>query len=193
MKRSYMTVIIVAVIGLLILGCSSPAEQAQKMFQGGQYQQLIDKYSSDPAMADLVMKSKEMLAEALVKEGKYEEVLEMYPDSKASVEAKAKLAEALLAEGKLAEVIAMYPETPAAIKAKLMLEQARGDSLTTVTGKQDAKIEAQAETIEVAAQREYDRIMKIKNPRLRATELKTFAENPKFKGTKAAQAAAGKL
>ncbi len=193
MKRSYMTFIMVAVIGLLFLGCSSPADQASKMFKDGQYQQLIDKFASDPAMSDLVMKSKEMLAENLLKEGKYEELLKTYPDSKVANEAKTKLAEALLEEGKLEEVIAKYPETTTAIKAKLMMEQARGDSLTEVAGDQGKQIKDQKKTIEVAAQREFDRIMKIKNPRLRAKELKSFTENPKFKNTKAAQAAAAKL
>lgn len=200
MKRSYMALLMVAVIGLLILGCSSPAEQAQQMFQSGQYQQLIDKFGSDPALSDIVMKSKEMLAEALLKEGKYQEVLDKYPDCKAVGEAKSKLAEMLVAEGKLEEAIEKYPETTAAIKAKLMLEQQRGDSLATVAGeqgeqikKQGAKIESQKETIEVAAKRELDRIMDIKNPRLRAKELETFVSNPKFKGTKAAKDAADQL
>ena len=193
MKRSYMTFIMVAVIGLLFLGCSSPADQAQQMFKDGQYQELIDKFADNPAMSDLVVKAKEMLAENLLKEGKYEEILENYPDSKVVNEAKAKLAEALLEEGKLEEVIEKYPENPAAIKAKLMMAQARGDSLTEITGEQGEKIKEQKQTIEVAAQREFDRIMKIKNPRLRGKELKSFVDNPKFKNTKAAQAAAAKL
>ncbi|MBU0693001.1 hypothetical protein KKH18_14460 [bacterium] len=200
MKRSYMAMIMVAVISLLILGCSSPAEQAQQMFQAGQYQQLIDKFGNDPAMSEIVTKAKEMLAEALLKEGKYEELLEMYPDSKVSGEAKSKLAEMLVAEGKYEEAMEKYPETTAAIKAKLMLEQQRGDSLAAVAGeqgeqiqKQGAKIEAQKETIEVAAKRELDRIMKIKNPRLRETAMKEFVDNPKFKGTQAVKDAADQL
>ena len=185
MKRTYMAFIMAAVIGLLLLGCSSPAEDAQKMFTEGKYQELVTKYGSDAAMASIVGQAKEKLAEALFKEGKFDEVIASYPDSKYADQAKEQLAQQLFMQNKFDELIAKYPDSRAAARAKLAMEKARSDSLTAVTGAQGRTIEAQDKTIEIAAKRELERINGIKNPRLRATELENFIKNPKFKGTQA--------
>src|SRR3989339_950739 len=122
MKRTYMAFIMAAVIGLLLLGCSSPAEDAQKMFTEGKYQELVTKYGSDAAMASIVGQAKEKLAEALFKEGKFDEVIASYPDSKYADQAKEQLAQQLFMQNKFDELIAKYPDSRAAARAKLAME-----------------------------------------------------------------------
>jgi hypothetical protein len=199
MKRTYMAFIMATVIGLLLLGCSSPAEEAQKMFSEGKYQELVTKFGNDPALASVVEQANDKLAEALLKEGKLEELVVKYPKSKFATQAKEQLAQNLFMNSRFDELMVKYPDSRAAVKFKLAQEKARGDSLAAVSGEQGKaletagkKIEAQGETIELAAKRELERINNIKNPRLRATELENFIKNPKFKGTQAVKDASKK-
>ncbi|MCC6475486.1 hypothetical protein IT157_00410, partial [bacterium] len=179
-----------------------------------QYQEIVTKFGSNPELKAIVDMAKEKIVEKLFTEGKYNAILEMYPDSKMAKEAKNMLAEGLLAEGKLDEVIAKYPESPAAMKAKLQKQQMMTDSLAAVvdsTGKKLTDVEKskqatqkqleqkteQAENLaETAAARELDKILNIKVPAAKRKALEEFLKKPEYKNTaayKRAQDAMAKL
>jgi len=157
---------------ILVLGCSSPLQKAQKLFNEGKYEEVIAQYGSDPNVATVVTQAKEKLAEKMVADGKYAAVLELYPETAAAKAAMEKLAEQLFNEKKYAEVIAKYPETTWAVQAKAELDKQAAAAPEVV-----AK--------EKAAQTELDRIMKIKMAALRTKALKEFVANPKYAGTRA--------
>lgn len=122
-KFHYLSFVIVTVTSLLLLGCSSPADQAQKLFDEGNYEELVTKFESNADLSDIVMQAKEKIAEKWIEEGNYQAVLDTYPDTEAAKVAKNKLAEQMLKEGKYQEVIEMYDDTPAAMQAKIMMEK----------------------------------------------------------------------
>jgi hypothetical protein len=189
MKRIIVLFAIASLAGLLMFGCQSQADRAQKMFDDGKYQEVIDTYATTEGMDKLVMEAKEALAKQLIADGNYEEVMKMYPETEAAKEAKEKMAEKLLMDKQYEQVIAEYPDTKAAMQAKLELAQARGDSLQDVAGKKGKELQEAKQTIERAAERELERIQKIKNPRLRDKAMKEFIANPKFAGTEAVKKA----
>jgi len=211
MKRGWMALLVLTIATVLMLGCSSPMKEAQKMMEAGQYEQLISKFGSNPELASIVQQAKDKIVEKLFADGKYNAILEMYGDHRMAKEAKNKLAEALLLEGKLDEVIAKYPESPAALQAKLKLQQMANDSLAAVadsakgkltetekkvkdTQKQVEKAKDQAaEMTEAAADKEFMRIMDIKVPALKKKALQEMVNNPKYKGTAAVKKAADAL
>ncbi len=90
-------VTVVTVLAILtLLGCSSPQQKAQQLFNNAQYQELIEKYpDADPA---LVAQAKDSLAAPLFNEGNYQGVIEQYPESAFAEQAKAKIAEAEMAQ-----------------------------------------------------------------------------------------------
>ncbi len=188
MKKSTIAVVLLlALAGLiLVLGCSSPAAKAQKMFNDGKYQELIAQFGNDPNVSAVVAQAKEKLAAQWVSEGKYDSVLALYPQTAAAKDAKEKLAEQLFNAKDYAGVIAKYPETSWAAKAKAELDK-QAAATPPAGGVSPAK--------EKAAQAELDRIMKVKMKDLRTKALKEFVANPQYAGTKAvtkAQAEIGK-
>lgn len=203
MKRGWMKIFLTAVLALVWLGCSSPMKEAQTMYDQGQYEQLIAKYNSNPEMASIVQMAKDKLVEKLFADGKYNTIVEMYPDSKMMKEARNKLAEQLLAEGKLDEVLSKYGDTPAAMQARLQREQMRSDSLAAAVEKAGKKVESaerktgqlerevekkadetQAMT-EKAAENEFKRIMSLANPTAKRKALESFLKKDEYKNTAA--------
>jgi hypothetical protein len=182
MKRSWFVAILLVLAALYLVGCASPQDKAQKMFNAAQYEELVAKYGSDPQLAGLVSQAKEKLAEKLLAEGKFQSILEMYPETAVAKEAKNKIAEGLLAEKKFQEILDKYADTPAAQFARLELEQAKGNvpgapgNVDTNKGGSDKNAKAQAE---------FDRIMKVRVPALRTKALKEFIANPVYAGTPA--------
>lgn len=195
MRRSILLIGMLAIVSVAFLACSTPAQKAQKLFNAGQYEELVAEFGNDPNLSGLVTDAKEKLAEKLLADGKFEDVLAMYPESKAAAEAKNKLAEALFAAGKYQEVIDKYGDTPAAQHARLAIEKARADSVAAAQPPQKGGKAPAMNSMEKAAQAEYDRIMAIKIDRARTAALQTFVNDAKFAGTaaqKKAQAALSK-
>jgi hypothetical protein len=182
-------VAVIAVLVVLAVGCSSPMEKAQKLFNEGKYQEVIAQYGNDPNVAAVVTQAKEKLAAAMLSAGKYDSVLVLYPETAAAKEAHNKLAEQLFKSGNFAEVLAKYGDTPWAVQAKAELDKQQ--SATTPGGKPGQP--AVSAATEKAAQVEFDRIMKIKMKDLRTKSLKEFAAKAEFAGTKAVQKAQQEL
>lgn len=204
MKRGWITLLLVSAVTLFLIGCSSPMKEAQKMMDAGQYEQVIQKFGSNPELASIVQMAKDKIVEKLFSEGKYNTILEMYADHRMAKEAKNKLADALLAEGKLDEVIAKYPDTPAAIQAKLQQQQMMNDSLAAVADSTGKKLKDTQKQVEratdkaqdmaaLAAEKELNRIMAIKVPALKKKALQEFVGKAEYKGTDAAKKAAEEL
>lgn len=175
--------VVMALFVVLAVGCSSPMEKAQKLFNEGKYEEVLTLYGSDPNVAIVVTQAKEKLAAQMVTEGKYDSVLIRFPETAAAKDARNKLAEKLFLAKDYGGVIAKYGDTPWAIQAKIELDkQANAPGQPGVT---PAK--------EKAAQAEFDKIMKIKMKDLRTKSLRAFVAKPEFAGTKAVQKAQTEL
>ncbi|MBL0062793.1 MAG: hypothetical protein IPP40_15245 [bacterium] len=201
MKRGWITLFLVSAVTLFLIGCSSPMKEAQKMMEAGQYEQIVTKFGSNPELSSMVQQAKDKIVEKLFAEGKYNTILEMYPDNRMAKEAKNKIAEALLAEGKLAEVLAKYGDTPAAMQARLKQQQMLNDSLAMVadstgkkltdaekkvkdTQKQVEKAKDQtADMAEKAAENELKRILALANPDMKKKALQSFVNKAEYKNT----------
>ena len=183
MKRFLILIVTLSVFAglILALGCMSPAAKAQKMFNDGQFEQVIAQYGGDPAMSAIVTQAKEKVAEKMLADSKYEAVIQMYPETAAAKEAKNKLAEQLFTSGHYTEVIAKYGDTPWAIQAKTKMDSIAAALQAAKGGKQAAASAAK----EKAAQTELNSIMKIKMKDLRTKALNGFVAKPEYAGTKA--------
>lgn len=119
MKPSVTIALVLAFVVLLVAGCATPEQRAQKLFDQGKYEEVLAKFPNLP----IAQNAKAKIAEGLCDEGKYEEVLENYSDTPAAGVAKEKLAERLLAEEKYEEVCEKYPGTNAARQAENKLAE----------------------------------------------------------------------
>ena len=186
MKRSWLIAILLGIAALCLFGCASPQDKAQKMFNAGQYEELVAKYGSDPQLAGLVVQAKEKLAEKLLAEGKFQSILELYPETAAAKEAKNKIAEGLLAEKK-------YPGNPRQVRRyarRPVCPPRAGESQGSMPTRPGGGVDQGKND---KAQAEFDRIMKVRVPALRAKALKEFVANPAYAGTPALAKAQAEL
>lgn len=186
MKRTLSVIAILAVIGLVLGGCASPEQRAQKLFDQGKYEEVLKKYADQP----VAKQAKDKVAEKMLAEGKYEEILANYADTPSVNEATNKLAEKMFADKKFDEVVARYPNTPAANMARQALADQlyadkKIDELVAKYPNTQAGIKARSELAKV----EFDKIMKIAKKAARQTALEGFLKNPKFAGTESAMKA----
>lgn len=185
MKRTLSIFVILAVAAMLIGGCASPEQRAQKLFDQGKYEDILKKYADLP----IAKQAKDKIAEKMLAEGKYEEILANYADTPSAAEATNKIAEKLVAEKKFDEVLAKYPNTPAANMARnAMAEQLfadkKIDELVAKYPNTPAGVKARNEM----AKTEFDKIMKMAK-KARQAKLEEFLKNPKFAGTEYAMKA----
>ncbi len=185
--------IVTALLVVLAVGCSSPMEKAQKLFNEGKYEDVLTQYGSDPNVAIVVTQAKEKLAAQMVTEGKYDSVLIRFPETAAAKDARNKLAEQLFLAKKYAEVIAKYGDTPWAIQAKIELDKAAATPPSGGSKPGQGGAGGVSAEKEKAAQTELDRIMAIKMKNLRVKSLGEFVAKPDYAGTKAVAAAKKEL
>jgi hypothetical protein len=129
---------------LVTAGCSSRAASAQKMFEKGEYQQVMDKYPDleiarrahakmaeeklqtkdyyavlkDFADTPAAFKARNELAQRLFDQGKFQSVVDSFPQSPLAAQAKERLADSLFASGQFDKLLAWYPESPKAKQVK---------------------------------------------------------------------------
>jgi hypothetical protein len=193
MKRSMQVVAVLLVVGLVVLGCASPEQRAQKLYDQGKYEEVIAKYPDQPIAKQAHVK----IAENLLAEGKYEEVLANYADTPSKAEAENKLAEQLYNDKKYDEVLAKYPNTPAANMSRNALADAlwadyekskddkKRDELVAKYPNTTSGLKARNEL----AKTEYDKAVKITNKTKKIAALEAIVKNPKYAGTEFAMKA----
>ncbi|MBI5060321.1 hypothetical protein HZB60_11145 [candidate division KSB1 bacterium] len=191
MKRNAILVVLVTALALVWIGCSNPAKEAQKMFDGGQYEELVAKFGADPNLASVVQMAKDKIAEKLVAEGKYAMVLEMYATSPAAKEAKMKLAEAAFMAGNYQEVMVKYADTPWAMQAKMKLDSIAnagkpGQPGVQQPGKPGTPPQSGAKAeLEKKAQEALDKVLAVKMKNMKVKALEEYTKNAEFAGTSA--------
>ena len=171
---------VLAALVLCTTGCSSRPAAAQRLFEKGRYQQVIERYSD----LEIARRAEAKLAEQLVAEKKYDEVLAKYPNTPAAYMAREGMAQKLYDEGKYQAVLDSFPNSKQAGAAKIRL----ADSLFA-TGQIDLLIQRFADTPigkeakEGRAAEEFARIKK-----LRGTERRQALERmvSQYAGTPAA-------
>lgn len=165
---------------VFILGCATPAERAEKLYEEGKYEEVMERYPQEPAAG----KAKEALATKLLKEGAYERVMSEFADTPMAYEARVRFAEKLLDEGKFEEILDNYSDTPAAIKAREQAAQALFDAGRVSEAARDyPQTPAGSAAREELARAEFDRIMSFKSPPERRNALEEFISNSLYAGT----------
>ncbi|MBU0507674.1 hypothetical protein KKH27_02385 [bacterium] len=189
MKRLIAVVAALAVIVMIVGGCASPEQRAQKLFDEGKYQEVLDKYADQP----IAKQAREGLAAKMVTEGKFQEVIDNFGDTPAAQDAKNKRAEQLLAEKKYDEILQKFPNTPSANVARSAVAEGlyaekKIDELVMKYPNTPAGVKARNEL----AKEEFDKLMK-KPKKDRKKLYEEFLKNPKYAGTESAMAAQKEL
>lgn len=178
--QSRVLLILPALALLVLLGCATPAERAEKLFQDGQYEEVLKRYPNEPAAA----RAKEALAAKLMKDGDFARVIAEYQDTQLYAEARNRLAEKLLSEGNYDEVLSKFPDSPAAIRAREMAAQALFDAGRVTEAARDYPQTSAGQTARTEiARAEYDRIMTFKDQDERRKLLENFITNSLYTGT----------
>ncbi|MBI5060160.1 hypothetical protein HZB60_10320 [candidate division KSB1 bacterium] len=107
-----------------INGCSNRAAQAQKLFDKGEYQKVMDNFSD----LEIGRRARAKVAEELVNAKNYSEVLANYRDTPAAFKAKNELARQLFDAGRYQAVLDSFPGSQFAASSRDKLV----DSLITV-------------------------------------------------------------
>jgi hypothetical protein len=189
MKRTLSVIVILTVLGLVLGGCASPEQRAQKLFDQGKYEEILQKYADLP----IAKQAKDKVAEKMLAEGKYEEILKDYADTPSAADATNKIAEKLVAEKKYDEVLARYPQTPAANMARnAMAEQLYADKKTDELIQKFPNTPAGVKARNELAKTELDKIMKMAK-KAKQAKLEEFLKNPKFAGTESSMKAKEEL
>jgi hypothetical protein len=189
MKRTVAIIAILTAIGLVLSGCASPEQRAQKLFDQGKYEEILQKYPDLP----IAKQAKDKVAEKLLAEGKYDEILANYSDTPSVTEATNKIAEKMVADKKYDEVLAKYPNTPVANMARNALadqlyNDKKFDELVAKYPNTPAGMKARNEM----AKPEFEKIMKMPKAK-KQKALEDFLKNPKFAGTEWAMKAQDEL
>ncbi|MBK6912053.1 MAG: hypothetical protein IPK53_00250 [bacterium] len=164
----------------LVLGCASPAERAEKLFEDGKYEEVLARYPQEPA-AD---KARDALAAKLLKEGQYQRVFTEFKGSPLAVEARVRYAEELLKAGKHEEVLSDFADTPAAIMAREMAAQTLYDAgRISEAAREYPQTPAGSRARDELARAEYERIMTFRSPDERRKALEAFITSSTFAGT----------
>jgi hypothetical protein len=149
MKLAPLRVLLFTVIAASLLvagvGCSSRASSAQKLFEQGEYQKVIDRYPdlevarrAHAKIAEQLLKNRDyaailktywdtpsaylakmQMAQELFDRGRYRALLDSFPQSPLAPQAKEKLADSLFALGQMDNILGMYPETERAKQIKV--------------------------------------------------------------------------
>jgi hypothetical protein len=184
MKRTVAVIAALAVIGLLLGGCASPEQRAQKLFDAGKYEEVLAKYPQTP----VAEQAKEKVAEKLFNEGKYDEVVKTYGGTQFAPKAQQQLDEAaakkMLDAKDFAGVVAKYPTSQAAGAAKnaladqLFADKKNWDELIAKYPNTPSGMKAKEELAGV----EFKKIEKMPKKK-KMTALEDFLKNPKYSGT----------
>ncbi|RPH95897.1 hypothetical protein EHM69_03090 [candidate division KSB1 bacterium] len=120
LTRFAKTVLILGVAAVLLLtsaGCSSRPSAAQKLFDKGEYQKVIDKYPD----LEIARRAAAKLADKLLQEKQFEQVIQQYPLTPAAFKAKMELAQKLFDAGDFSAVIEQYPNSPLVTMCKMRM------------------------------------------------------------------------
>jgi hypothetical protein len=147
--------LLVATLLLATTGCSSRPAAAQRLFDKGEYQKVMDKYPD----LEIARRARAKLADQLVAEKKYDVVLRSYADTPAAFRARTELAQKMFDEGRYMALLDSFPTSPLTVTAKERLADSlyaagRLDSLVrrfseTARGKQVRTEQAAAELVKI--------------------------------------------
>jgi TolA-binding protein len=154
-RQLKITVLVLGCAALLLglSGCGGRPASAQKLFDQGEFQKVVDKYPDleiarrahaklgEQALAQknysVVLKefwdtpaaylAKMQLAQQMFDQGRFRALLDSFPQSPLAPQAKEKLADSLYTIGQMDNIVSWYPDTQ---KAKLIKDERSKESLT---------------------------------------------------------------
>ncbi|MDD5088208.1 MAG: hypothetical protein PHI18_05355 [bacterium] len=117
MKRTLVICLLFAVglwLTVGMTGCQSRPAAALKLFERGEYEQVIERYGD----LEIALRAEAKIAERLLNEGKFEDVLQNHPNTPAAYQARQKQAKLLFDRGDYQAVVDSYPSSDVAVIAK---------------------------------------------------------------------------
>jgi hypothetical protein len=150
--RTLLACLLLSALSLSLLGCGGRPVAAQKLFDKGEYQAVIDKYPdleiarrARAKLAESILekgdlqavinqyadtpaafKAKTMMAQKLFDAARYQTLIDSFPHSTLVAPAKERLAEVLFQAGKMDSIVMLYPDTP---RGKEIKNQQAADAL----------------------------------------------------------------
>lgn len=112
--RTILLSLLILFVSLASVGCGNRPAAAQRLFDKGEYQAVIDKYPE----LEIARRAKAMLAEKLFEQKDYQGVLKEYADTPAAYKAKQALAQDLFDKGQYRTLIDSFPTSTQATMAK---------------------------------------------------------------------------
>ena len=164
----------------LALGCATPSERAQKLFESGQYEQVIARYPNEP----VAQQARRKLAEQLLQAGDFQKILVEFSDTPAAALAGEKIAASWIEEEKYQQVLDSFPNTPSALIAREAVAQQLFDD-----GKVDILIDKYPnskvgkEAREVLTRQAFESALAIADKNSKIAALEAILTNPLYAGT----------
>ncbi|MBU0507675.1 hypothetical protein KKH27_02390 [bacterium] len=104
LTRALLMVIGISLI-LIASGCQSRPAAANKLFEKGEYQAVVDKYPD----LEIARRARAKIAEGLLREERFEEILRNYSDTPAAHKATEQMAQLLFARGEYQAILDSFP------------------------------------------------------------------------------------
>jgi len=113
-SKALAVVAIMILAAVIVVGCASRPEAAQKLYDRGQYQLVVEKYPD----LEVARRARAKLAEKLLEQKDYETVLRDYRDTPSAYKATEGMAQKLFDAGRYQDVMDGYPSLPVAKMAR---------------------------------------------------------------------------
>ena len=184
---AFFAVCLLATALILTSGCQSRASSAQKLYDKGEYEKVMEQYPD----LEIARRAHAKLADKYLQEKKYDVVLKEYGDTRAAHQARLEIADQMFKQGKYQTVLDSFPGTPAATSAKEKL----ADSLYQA-GAYDELIARFGETpqgMKVKEQKSIEELAAANKLKGEAKKQAYEALMKKYPGTAAYKEAAAKL
>jgi hypothetical protein len=118
--RTLLLGLALSALSFSLFGCGGRPMAAQKLYDKGEYQAVIDKYPD----LEIARRAHAKMAEALLTKGDYQGVINQYPDTPAAYKAKSELAQKLFDAGRYQTLIDSFPHSTLVVSAKERLAEA---------------------------------------------------------------------
>jgi hypothetical protein len=112
--KAFVIIMILAFALGTLTGCSSRAQSAQKLFDRGQYDLVVEKYPD----LEIARRAQAKIAEKLLADKKYDEILQKYVETPAAYKARQAQAQELFDQGKYQEFLDKYEKAAPGLAAQ---------------------------------------------------------------------------
>jgi hypothetical protein len=118
--RYLLAAFLVTLLAMFLIGCASRPQSAQKLYDKGEYQAVIDKYPD----LEIARRAHAKLGDELLKTGDFRGVISKFADTPAAYKAQTELAQKMFDQGQYQALIDSFPHSTLVNPAKERLSDA---------------------------------------------------------------------